>query len=353
MKAQKVIIKPKLLLTLIITTISIISNPVFAQESNQSMTRKAQISFFYPLGSNGMNSQSYSNKFSFNILFGLNGGLNGGIEIGGLMNLNEGEVRGFQLSGITNVNKEQSSGLLLTGVTNICIDSSSGVLISGILNYTKNASKGILLSTINVAKNEFTGFQLGVVNYAQKLRGVQLGVINVVDDGENAIPIGLINIVKNGHYEIEATAGEVLYANLNYKMGVERFYTIFKTGYSSYRNEPVYSYGIGFGGIIPIAEKHELSIDLSTNVIIYSNNWSEDWRKKTSSLHKADFNYRYTLTQKISILVGPSFNVYQTNEMINGEYGTLNIPYTMYKKETTESSLSMWVGFNAGLSIKL
>ena len=52
-------------------------------------------------------------------------------------------------------------------------------------------------------------------------------------------------------------------------------------------------------------------------------------------------------------MAGPSFNVYITKEKIDGEYGTLNIPYTIYTNEGTDSKLFMWIGFNAGLSLKL
>ena len=65
---------------------------VFAQESDTLLTSKVQVTFAYPLGSNGLNSLNYSNNFSLNILFGLNGGVDG-VEIGGLMNYNKGEVK--------------------------------------------------------------------------------------------------------------------------------------------------------------------------------------------------------------------------------------------------------------------
>jgi hypothetical protein len=57
-------------------------------------------------------------------------------------------------------------------------------------------------------------------------------------------------------------------------------YTIFKLGWSTYNNNEVYSVGIGFGGIVTIAEKHRVSIDLSANQIMYSDdwNWEEDNR---------------------------------------------------------------------------
>ena len=327
----------------------LVSLNLVAQESDSLKTHKAQVTFAYPIGSCGTSSMEYSNNFSFNILYGLNGGLNGA-EIGSILNYNKGQVKGFQLSGVSNINIGKSEGFLLSGVSNICMDSTSGVLISGVLNYSNQDTKGFQLATTNIAVNQFNGFQLGVFNYAQKLKGVQFGVFNYLDDGEEGLPIGIFSIVKNGHYELELTGGDVIYSNLNYKMGVERFYTIFKAGYSSYKNSPVYSFGLGFGGNISISERQKISIDLSYNQIVYNNNWDSG---KLNILNKADFNYKYSISEKFSLLLGPSFNVYVTEEKVDGEYGTLNIPYTMYTNEGTTSKLFMWLGINAGLSLKL
>lgn len=333
---------------LLSAAIFFISINLIAQETDSVKTRKAQISFGYPVGSNGINSMEYSNNFSFNILYGLNGGVNGA-EIGSILNYNKGNVKGFQLAGVANINTGYSQGFILSGVSNICLDSTSGFFVSGVLNFANQNSKGFQLATLNFVGNEFSGFQLGVLNYSKKLKGVQLGVVNFLVNGENALPIGIFSIVKNGHFEFELTGGEVIYSNLNYKMGVERFYTIYKVGYSTYKNNPVYSYGLGFGGNIPISNKQNINIDLTANYITYNN----EWDSKLNLLNKVDFNYKYNFNKKLSLLVGPSYNVYITQEKVDSEFGTLNIPYTIYTKEYSNSKLFMWIGFNAGLSFKL
>jgi hypothetical protein len=336
-------------LKLVSILLLLVSINLVAQEKDSLKTHKFQVTFAYPIGSSGKSSMEYSNNFSFNILYGLNGGVNG-VEIGSILNYNKGEVKGFQLSGVSNINTEYSKGFLLSGVSNICIDSTSGVLIAGVLNYSKQNAKGFQLATTNIVLHRFNGFQLGVFNYAKKLKGVQFGVFNYLGDGEEGLPIGIFSVVKNGHYELELTGGEVIYSNLNYKMGVERFYTIFKAGYTSYKNSPVCSFGLGFGGNISISERQKISIDLSYNQIFYNNNWDSS---KLNILDKADFNYKYSISENFSLLIGPSFNVYVTEEKIDGEFGTLNIPYTIDTNEGTSSRLFMWIGINAGLSLKL
>ena len=337
--------KKSIFLSLLILVLSINTN---AQENDKIKNSKAQITFAYPIASNGFHSLEYSNNFSFNILYGLNGGVNG-TEIGSLLNYNKGKVKGFQLSGISNINTGNSTGFLLSGIANVCLDSTSGLLLSGLLNYSKQNGSGFQLSTVNIAAKEFKGFQLGVFNAARKIKGIQLGVINFLHDGKDGLPIGLFSIVKNGHFEFELTGGEVMYSNMTYKMGVERFYTIYKVGYSTYKNNSVYSTGIGFGGNITLSEKQKISIDASTNSIIYNNDWEGD----LNLLNKLDVNYKYHFTKKLAVLIGPSFNAYTAGKKVNGEFGSLTIPYSVYSNEWTNSKLVMWVGFNAGLSLKL
>ena len=132
-------------------------------------------------------------------------------------------------------------------------------------------------------------------------------------------------------------------------MGVERVYTIYKAGFSAYKNNPVYGFGLGFGGNISISGRQKISIDLSASQIVYNN----DWESNLNMLNKADFNYKYSVSDKFFLLIGPSFNVYVTEEKVDGEYGTLNIPYSIYTNEWSGRKLFMWFGLNAGLALKL
>ena len=343
-------------------------------------SRKAQVTFTYPLGSEGVSSRSYSYNFSLNVLLGLNGGVNG-FELGSLWNHNDGDVNGVQLSGIVNSTIGNSSGLilsglvnynyhaasavaisgilnysreylrgvLLSGIANIGLDSLNGISVSGILNLTNGNARGIHLSTINLAK-DFEGAQIGVVNSARRLKGLQAGVINVIEDGKNALPIGLINIVRNGYYELDLAGGEAIYSNLNFKMGVERLYSILKLGYSFYQDNPVYSFGFGLGTSVSLTDRQSLNIDLSTNRIFMDIN--RDWFENSNGLNKLDLNYKFYILNKLSFLIGPSYNIYVTEKKINGEYGTINIPYTLYEHEYASKKLFMWVGLNAGVSLK-
>jgi hypothetical protein len=249
----------------------------------------------------------------------------------------------------------------ISGIANVARDSVKGALVAGIVNLTRGDSKGFQVSTVNVA-NSFEGVQIGVINQSKKLKGFQLGVINIIEYGNDAIPVGLISIVKNGFRELELTAGEAIYSNLNYKMGVEKLYTIFKAGYSRYQEKPVYSFGIGIGTGIYLSDRQRLNIELSRSQICYDDNWifkGNNWDVRKNALSKLDLNYRFYILHNLSFLIGPSFNTYVTGEKvndgesINSRYGTINIPYTIYEHEYANKKLFSWIGFNIGLSVEL
>ncbi len=297
----------RLVLVLCVLTGSLVA----AQEGDPSGIRPAQLTFAYPLGTNGVNALNYSNHLSFNILFGLNGGVDGA-EFGGVFNFTKGDVRWAQLAGVFNMNTGDTRGVQLAGV-------------------------------FNVNFNEFSGLQAAVLNYSRRVKGVQLGVVNIAESPEGVVPVGLINIIKGGHYEVEMSGGDVVYANLNYKMGVERFYSIIKAGFSSFNSAPVYSAGVGLGGAIRISEKHSINIDASTSSIIYNNTLPID---KRNALHKLDVNYKLELLPNVFLLLGPSLNVYLA------EGDTLPVPYTIYSAASAGTNTSVWVGANAGLAYK-
>lgn len=299
-----------------------------AQEKNDNKKSKFQVSFGYPLGTHG-SATDYINEISFNILYGFNGGVDG-FEYGGIFNYNSGNVKGFQMAGVANINKLNTKGFQMSGIANI----------------NKLDTKGFQLSTANITLGNIEGLQLGVFNVAKKVKGLQIGVFNYRENDDDGISFGVFNIIKNGYYAIETTSSEVLYANTNYKMGSEKLYTIFKLGYSSYKSKPVYSYGVGFGRLFSISEKKSISTDLSYNKIVYDNDWSIN----KNDLYKLDINYNLKLVNKFSLIAGPSLNYYNTDQKVDGKFGTLKLPYTISEKTNANSQQSFWVGLNVGIN---
>ena len=366
-----------------------------AQAHEDSTAHRAfQMSFFYPLGTNGIDAPLYVNNLSINVLGGLNGGVNG-VEIGGLLNTNVGDVFGFQVAGIANVTKGSSDGIIASGIANVVKDSSRALMFSGVANVVGGGAYGIYSAGItNTINGSFTGIQtagisnftngnsygfqgagisntnagnfvglqtagitnvntgnligaqFSLINMARNVTGLQVGLINIANKYDRGVPLGLISFVKDGYHALELSAEESIYANLKFKLGVERLYNVFKVGFTQGNGDNLLTYGIGMGSMISLGEKARLSLDLSANHLVRPNTNAE-----LELLNKADFAFRYKLGKHLDVFAGPSINLYVTEN--NSENAALTPAYTMWEETwwNGTGSTSIWVGGQAGISV--
>lgn len=364
--------------------------------SDSSKQMPAQFTFFYPLGTNGIQAPKVENNFSLNALYGINGGVDG-VEIGGLVNINQGDVNGVQVGGIANITNGSTNGSVISGIANVVTDSAKGILIAGISNVVGDSSAGFHIAGIsntvngtfeggqisgianlnngavngfqiagisNVINGNFNGFQLsgianivhgemngaqvGFINYSKRINGVQLGFLNVTGESENVIPIGFLSIVKNGYHAFEFSSNESIYGNVALKLGTEKFYNSFRFGIGSHKGHSFLSHGYGIGTLISFNEKNHLGLDLSANTIVtnFWNNWGVDL------LNRFEFTYQRFFGKHLTVFGGPALNVYVTQNMIDGEYGSINVPYTLYTENWSNGNVSMWIGFQAGAALR-
>ncbi|MBN2892466.1 MAG: hypothetical protein JXL97_11410 [Bacteroidales bacterium] len=387
-------------------------------QNDTNQTRIGQLTFNYPLGTNGFNSYDYGNNMSINLLVGLNGGVEGvefgglgnvnngdvnGVQVGGILNANKGNVNGAQFAGNLNLNHGDFSGAQISGLVNINTGNSDGIQTAGLVNFNKGDMKycqasglvnanignaeglqvaGILnsnlsspekksvqlvqisglinenaspmkgaqiTSILNISADTLVGTQIGLINIGTYVKGTQIGLINIVtDDSSKVVPIGLLSFVKGGVYELEIAGGDLLYANINLKLGVEKLYSIFKIGYSVSGGNSVYSYGFGLGRYFNLNDKNKLSLEISSNSL-------SDMFFMTTSLdlvNKLDLNYKHSITDNISFFVGPSFNVYVSGDYGQGETPLLKPMYTIAKDNYYNVNVYTWVGANAGIALR-
>ena len=359
----------------------------FAQEDKKE--RVGQVSFFYPIGTSGVHSLGYSNRFSFNIIGGINGGVNG-FELSSVLNINNGDVDGVQVAGVSNLTLGNSSGAIISGVLNIS-ESHKGFQLStvnvaygemtgmqtGVVNLTKEVKgaqlstinltsgevdgaqigvvnvakevKGVQLSTVNLAAKEMDGAQIGVVNVAGKSKGFQLGVINIANGADSILPVGLVNIVKDGYYGFELSTNELLLSSFSFKMGVEKFHTMFRVGFGSFNDNLLFSKGVGLGTIIPVKDDHKVNVEVICDQIIYDKNWDDN----LNLLNQLNINYQYQITDCLAVKAGPSIKTYVTNQKVNNEFDTIDVPYTIFEDTGKKVKTSVWIGFNAGIVLSL
>ena len=138
----------------IIIIISIIS-VTSAQE------KPIQLSLFNPIQIVPEN-QSVSG-LRFNLIYGKNTNVTG-LDLG-LVNQSTGLQNGVQWGGVN---------LTDGGVTG---------WQAGFVNISKGSSVGLQTGAVNYHQGHFNGLQFSIVNYAATLKGLQLGIINIIGEG--------------------------------------------------------------------------------------------------------------------------------------------------------------------------
>lgn len=69
-----------------------------------------------------------------------------------------------------------------------------------------------------------------------------------MEDGEDGVSIGLINVAKHGgKYEFEVSFSEAVNTIFSFRIGTDRFYTIFSGGINYFFSPLEYAIGLGFG----------------------------------------------------------------------------------------------------------
>lgn len=90
---------------------------------------------------------------------------------------------------------ENPQSAFALGFVNGSTGDSQGLSLAFIANYSDNYS-GAQIGFVNYNKGSFFGFQWGAGNYTQKLKGLQLGLVNFAETADQGVQIGIINIIQ-------------------------------------------------------------------------------------------------------------------------------------------------------------
>ncbi len=352
----------------------------------EKINQPFQVTFFTPLGTNGVNSTRFANIFSLNIIAGVNGGVDG-FELGGIVNIDEGYVKGVQVSGFGNIvsgpvdavqiagfgniNSGYTEGLQGAGFVNIVGDSAKAFQIAGFGNVSAglegaqvsgfgNLSEKVVgfqgTGFMNIAKEtngaqaagfmniaeDLDGVQIaGFLNVANKVKGLQLaGFINICDSIDG-IPIAPISIVRKGGYRrFEFWGNETFFLNTSFKIGIKDFYTVFTLGHKPGFSEFQWGFGFGAGKTIQTGEKN--SLDLEAHVYnVYTDLW-RSWEYNQLNQLRVSFNYQ--IAEHFSIFAGPTFNILISEYADSAE----KISPSWSWKISRRNKVRGWFGFNLG-----
>jgi len=229
-------------------------------------------SLFHPVS---IHSDSELRRFNLELalIYGRIGALNGfgatvlvssvdkgfrGVQLTGLASYTGGDSTGVSAAGGATISRGLLRGVEGAGGVNLRLGGPKGdrpfsftegarlegVQVAGGYNHLAGNGEGAQLGTVNVTMGSLDGLQLGVVNYANRLRGAQLGAVNVghetngaqlgavnvgghadgfqlgavnVANEMNGVPIGLVSVAKNTRFSAIAFASTRFPANVGLK----------------------------------------------------------------------------------------------------------------------------------------
>jgi hypothetical protein len=288
--------------TAVATSSQVFSSPLEAVEhvGDDTLFHKnkfVQVSFVYPIGTEGSQTAENTYNISINVLGGVTGETKG-VEIGGVYNINR-HSSNVQIAGVFNYTPNGKS----TQFTNIFnIGDTAHVQAAGIWNFA-NKSKCQIAGVVNITKKG--KFQIGLVNIRDTADGFSFGLVNIVKQG--------------GIMEAGIETDEFVHTAVTFRTGVRRLYTKVSIGYNYL--DHFWSVGSGVGTSIRLARNLNLNFELTY-----------------SSLNNDVLGY-YALTQISPVLsyrfarhfkfyIGPSLNLYVQNDYFrhSESHRFMNVP---------------------------
>ncbi|MBN8879073.1 MAG: hypothetical protein J0I32_16115 [Sphingobacteriales bacterium] len=341
-------------------------------------TRPFQASLVPGLGSHGKMSGQVVNNFSLNVLGGYTAGTNG-IEIGGWFNIDKkdvkyaqfagwfnvvgGQMKGIQVAGINNTVldtvkamqaagvgnfvKGRFNGFQVGGVYNHVADSVKGVQAAGVANFARKKLSGVQIAGVaNISNKETRGAQIaGVLNYSKRLKGLQIGLINIADTSDG-YSIGLINVILKGYHKLSFSTHELMDVNVAFKTGNSKLYSILEAAIQSNSDEKIYSFGYGLGREMPLNKKKSVTFNPELHSqYLYLGSWDY-----TNILNRLHLNLNIKLGKFISIFAGPAVSVYMSDQKTGFKGYHFPGPPGGYKHFTISDKVTGWFSWNAGIN---
>lgn len=274
-----------------------------------------------------------------------------GVQAAGFANVVKGSGKATQLAGLANITLGEVNGIQVAGVLNYSKQNMQNVQASGCINVSMADARGVQLAGLaNVAKGNLNGAQIsGFLNVARKVKGFQLGIINIADTIESGIPIGLLSIARNGFREMEVSFSEGLNMQASFKIGVDKFYNIFAIGAQVLGAD--YSYGLGYGIGTHLSKNDRFKTQLE--LMSFHIKEGKEWTDKQNELQQAKVIFTKKVSDHFSVFAGPSINLMITDNKDNHNqpFKSNFAPYELFMHVGKNTTLQGWIGFTAGIHI--
>ncbi|HCS19175.1 MAG TPA: hypothetical protein DIW47_01195 [Bacteroidetes bacterium] len=238
-------------------------------------------------------------------IFNVSGGNTLGVQAAGIFNVTDGNIVGAQAAGIFNVSTGHIHGAQVAGIFNISDSTLYGAQAAGIFNVHASRLNGVQVAGIWNAAEEIHGFQVaGIVNGASKVYGHQIGLINIADS-VSGLQIGLLSYSKHGYHKWEIGADELFYTRTALRTGGHKFHNIIQMGIDPRSSaDPLWFVGYGIGTSFPMRRSF-FDIDLTASSIAKG---APSYR--LSTLSQLYMGMDFYLAKKVSIAAGITLNAF-------------------------------------------
>jgi len=290
-----------------------------------------------------------------------------GVQVAGYVNIQKGNLNGTQLAGFVNVTTRNVEQMQIAGYVNIALGNCKGMQLSGFVNFSNADNNGYQLSgftnfiTGNNNKFQFSGFtnfamkeskgtQLSCfLNYARDVKGCQIGLVNIADT-VSGLSLGLFNFVKKGYFSLNLHYDEMRFLTLDYYMGTPKLYSIIGLSTNPFDTPNIWGATYGFGKFIRLNKRISLNVNLTNTWI----NRDYSWADGTSSRIKFSPLVNYQFTRNWALSAGPSLNVYISDKPshILSDYVADKTPNSIYNKTIDNTHIQSWIGYSFALKYK-
>jgi len=284
-----------------------------------------------------------------------------GIQGAGFLNVVGGSMTGVQGAGFMNVAGNRTSGLQASGFMNVAGEFADGAQAAGFGNISGSGSVNLQASGFFNVADEVDGVQAaGFINRARYVKGLQAaGFINVVDSIDG-IPIAPFSIVRyNGYQRFEIAASETQYLQASFRLGVEKFYTIYGLG-KAFGPASRYMYGAGAGTQLPLGERSFMNIE----AMVHQEFWMGDDRtprflhhSRQNLYNQLGVTYGMQLGNFAEWFIGPTLNLSiahtETAEDSHIPWEPIAPDWSFtdqtYQAGGHQTNYAFWLGFRGGI----
>lgn len=251
-------------------------------------------------------------------------------------------VTGFQGAAGLAVATGDFTGAQLAAGLAVTTGRLEGLQAAAGLSYTEGGL-GVQAGTISVATGDFTGAQLGVVNVSWGEHvGAQVGVLNIAKDID--YPVGIVSVVKEGAYHMDAWASDTAATSLALRMGSRYIHNLFAVGVNPYGDETRYTLGWGIGGHIELPKRFFLDIDFMT----WHLNEPGEFTTELNLLSKLRVAAGYHIAERFAVFAGLSANVFASRVGKGSDWRWIGASSGTRSDGTF---VAAWPGFFAGVRI--